>query len=146
MLNGLAAGIFIVDFSFHLVKAALCLFVPGGKALVFLVVVRLVLRHMGVLADAVLYQPCDDIQLIGQFRPFLFEGGGVEDRIPDKPKGLDDRVLVGESLVRRRYERRLYLIVGQVRRGAFLVTVLVVAPPDDLAVLVGAVPDLRAVP
>lgn len=55
------------------------LFIPGGEAFVFLVVVRLVLRHMGVLVDAVLNQPCDDVQFISQFCPFLFEGGGVKD-------------------------------------------------------------------
>ena len=136
----------VVDFCLYLVKAALCLFVPCGEALVFSVVIRLVLRHMGVLIDAVLNQPRDHIQFIGQFRLLLFEGRGVKDGIPDKAEGFDDRVLVGESLVCCRYERRLYLIVGQVRRGAFLAAVLVVAPPDDFAVLVGAVPDLRAVP
>lgn len=75
---------------------------------------------MGVPVNAVLYQPCHDVQLIGQFRFFLFKSGGVKDRSLDKVEGFDDRVLVGENLVCRRDERRLYLVLGQVRRGAFL--------------------------
>ena len=63
--------------------------------------------------------------------------------VSKKAKGLDNRVLVGESLVRRRDERHLYLVLGQVWCGAFFAAVLVVAPPDDLAVLVRAVPDFR---
>ena len=98
---------------------------------------------MCVLVDAVLNQSCDNVQLIGQFRFLLFKSGGVKDAVLDKAKGLDNRVLVGESLVRRRDKRHLYLVLGQVWCGAFFAAVLVVAPPDDLAVLVRAVPDLR---
>lgn len=44
-------------------------------------------------------------------------------------------------------ECHLYLILGQVRRGAFLLVFeLGVVLPDHPAVLVDAVPDLRAVP
>lgn len=50
----------------------------------------LVLRHMGVMVNAVLYQPCDDVQLIGQFRFFLFESGGVKDSVLDKAEGLNN--------------------------------------------------------
>ena len=46
---------------------------------VLLVVVSLVLRHMGVLVNSVLYQPCDYVQFIGQFRPLLFK----RERMPD---------------------------------------------------------------
>lgn len=132
MLDGFAAGILVVDFSLHLVKATLCFLIAGRERFVLFVVIRLVLRHMGVLVNAVLYQPCDDVQFIGQLRPFLFKSGGVKDRITDKAEGLDDRVLVGECLVCRPYKRRLDLVIRQMRRGAFLTTVFVVALPDDL--------------
>lgn len=88
MLDGFAAGILVVDFSLHLVKAALGFLIPGSERFALFVVVRLVLCPMGVLVNAVLYQPCNDVQFTGQFRPFLFKSGGVKDRIPDKAKCL----------------------------------------------------------
>lgn len=139
MLDGLAAGILVVDFSLHLVKAALCLFVAGSERFVFLVVVCLVLCHMGVLVDTVLYQPRDDVQLIGQLRFLPFKSGGVKGRVPDKAEGRYDRILVGEYLVCCPDERSLYLVLGRMRRGAFLAAVFVVASPDDLSVLFSSV-------
>lgn len=61
MPDGFSAEILVVDFSHHLVKAALGFLIAGGERFVLFVVIRLVLRHMGVLVDAVLYQPCDNI-------------------------------------------------------------------------------------
>lgn len=78
MLDGFAAGILVVDFSLHLVKAALGFLIPGSERFVLFVVISLVLRHMGVLVNAVLYQPCDNVQLIGKLRSFLFKSGCVE--------------------------------------------------------------------
>lgn len=142
MLDGLAAGMLVVDFCLNLIKATFCFLIPSGQAFVFPVVVCLVLCYMGVLVNAVLYQPCDNVQFISQFCFLLFKSGGVKDGVLDKTEGLDDRVLFSESPVCRRYERRLYLFLGQMRRGALLAAVLVVASPDDLTVFIGAVPDL----
>lgn len=66
MLNGFGAGILVVDFSLHCIQAALCFLIPGSERFVLFVVIRLVLRHMGVLVYAVLYQPGDDVQFIVQ--------------------------------------------------------------------------------
>lgn len=86
MLDGFAAGILVVDFSLHLAKAALGFLIPGSERFVLLVVVSLVLCNMGVLVNSVLYQPRNDVQFIGQFRPLLFKSGGVKSCVPDKRK------------------------------------------------------------
>ena len=73
MLDGFAAGILVMDFSLHLVKAPLCFLIPGSERFILFVVISLVLRYMGVLVNAVLYQSCDNVQLIGPFDTFLSE-------------------------------------------------------------------------
>ena len=54
-----------MDFFFYFIKAVLCFLIPGSEGFVLFVVISLVLRNMGVLVNAVLYQPCDDVKLIG---------------------------------------------------------------------------------
>ena len=55
MFDGFAAGILVVDFSLHRIKAALCFLIASSERFVLFGVIRLVLCHMGVLVDTVLY-------------------------------------------------------------------------------------------
>lgn len=83
LLDGFAAGILIVDLCFNSIESAFGFLVSGGEGFVFFVVICLALSDMGVLVDAVLYQPRNNIQLIGQLCFFLLKGGGVKDRMGD---------------------------------------------------------------
>lgn len=141
-----AAGILVVNLGSDHFKPVLCFFVPGGQILVFLVVIRLILHDVGVLVDAVLNESGDHVQLIGESIAFRLELRGVKDCVPDELEGFEDGFLVGEGLVCGAHESVLNLVVGQMRRGAFLAVVFVIALPDDFPVFVRALPDLGAVP
>lgn len=99
MLDRFMVGTLVVDFFFYFVKAALCFLIPSREGFVLFVVVNLVLRNMGVLVNAVLNQPCDDVKLIGQFCFLMFKSGCVKDRFLNNAKGVDDSVLIGERFI-----------------------------------------------
>lgn len=102
---------------------------------------------MGVFVNALLHQ-------IGNHGQFLFQGGRlgfqsacVECRKDCTDNRFNDRSLIGYKLIDRRNEQGLQFFIGKVRRGAFFFTIeFVVAAPDGLAVFVGRVPSLGAVP
>lgn len=110
-------------------------------------VFALILCDAGVLRDAFLDESRHRVHIDLQVCPFLHKRGGVEDRVLDGFKILDQRILFGDEDVHCFYEKAPYLILGDVRRSAFAIPVeFVVALPDDLSVLVIGVPHLRAVP
>ncbi len=112
-----------------------------------LVVGGLIQSDVGVFVDVLLDGVGDDLRFLQQPVPLGFLLGGIEEQRHHLASVGDDRILCGQQLVRRRKEGVLNLLVGQVRGAAALpAVVLVVALPDHPAVLVGRVPDLRAVP
>lgn len=146
VLDGLAAGILVMKLGGDRIEPFFCLVVAGGQAFEFLIVIRLILRDVGVLINAVLNEPGDDVQLIGKFIPLFFQRGGVKGSILDEMESFKNRLLIGEHLVCGANEGSFNLVVREMRRGAFLAVVLVVALPGDLAVFIGRVSNLRAVP
>ena len=87
------AGILVVDFFPNLVKAALRFFISGCERFVLFVVICLVLLHMGVLVDAVLYQPCDDVQLIK-----------IADKLPVTKQDFLAIKGIGDSFITKYYD------------------------------------------
>ena len=131
----------------QLITPALGFFVPADQRFVSLVVLGLVLSHPCVLGNQVVDRLGVDAQLLVQNPALLLQLRGVAQPILDGRELRDVKLPVRAQLVHQPDERGLHLILGQVRRlAAGLVFELGIALPDHSAVLVVAVPDLRAVP
>jgi hypothetical protein len=83
VLDPLAAGVLVVDGSRDFIEAGLCLFVPGAQGFVGFLVLGLVLGNVGVLVDAVLDLPGDEVYLSGELVFFPLQGGRVKGGILD---------------------------------------------------------------
>ena len=105
------------------------------------------MSHPCVLGNQVVHRLGVDAQLLVQ-NPALFpQRRGVAQPVLDGRELRDVKLPVRAQLVHQPDERGLHLILGQVRRlAAGLVFELMIALPDDPAVLVVAVPDHRPVP
>ena len=137
----------LVDLLDDRIALSLGILVPADQRVVALVVFFLVLRHPCIPSDQVRDGLGVDAQLLIQNPALLLQRRGVCQPILDGGELRDIKLPVGIELVRHPDERGLHLILGQVRRrAAGLVFELMIALPDDPAVLVATVPDLRAVP
>ena len=137
----------LIDLLDDCVALSLGIFIPADQRVVALVVFFLVLCHPGVPCDQVRDGLGVDAQLLVQNPALLLQRRGVGQPVLYGGELRDVELPIGIELVYHPDERGLHLILGQVRRrAAGLVFELMIALPDDPAVLVVAVPDHRPVP
>ena len=119
---------------------------PVHQRVVAFLVICLIEGNMGVFFDAVLDQTSDYVDLRVQSIELLLKVIGGQMGLQYFVVDGDDSVLGVDHLVGGPEEDILQLILCERRRGAFLSFKLVIALPDDPAILVIGVPDLRPVP
>ena len=137
----------LIDLLHDGIAFVLGLFIPADKCIVSLVVFLLVLRHPGVPGDQVVHRLGVDAKLLVQNPAFLLQRRGITEPVLYGGELRNVEFPVRIELIYHSDKRGLDLILGQMRRlAAGPVFEFVVALPDHAAVLVVAVPDLRAVP
>lgn len=104
---------------------------------------HLVECDMSIFVDALLDEVGNHRHFAFQFSLFCFEGGKVECSVEGCRENRDNRILLADQLINRRYEHRFDVLLRQVRGGALLISVkFVIALPDYTAVLAVGVPNL----
>lgn len=137
VLDACLVGLRSADLVVQFVNPGFELLVALDQGIVLLLVVSLVLGYMRILVDGLL----DRIGDGGRFDQKVVTLGFQVFCVEEEPQHLssigDNFRLCGEKLIRGRQEGCLDLIVCEVWGGAVLVAVvLVIALPDDVAVLV----------
>ena len=129
----------------QLLDPGLCFFIPFYQPVVPGEVFILILCHAAVFVDAALDQLHHDFQLLQQLPCLLVDVAAVGQLCLHQPAILDQPIPVRQKLAVCFEEFRLDIFLRQVRSAAFVFTFeLVIALPDYPAILVRAVPDLRA--
>ena len=145
-LDLLASGLPVGDLLGQHLLAGLGGVEPVHQRVVAFLVICLIEGNMGVFFDAVLDQTSDYVDLRVQSIKLLLKVIGGQMGLQYFVVDGDDSVLGVDHLVGGPEEDILQLILCERRRGAFLSFKLVIAMPDDPAILVIGVPDLRPVP
>ena len=145
-LDLLASGLPVGDLLGQHLLAGLGGVEPVHQRVVAFLVICLIEGNMGVFFDAVLDQTSDYVDLRVQSIKLLLKVIGGQMGLQYFVVDGDDSVLGVDHLVGGPEEDILQLILCERRRGAFLSFKLVIALPDDPAILVVGMPDLRPVP
>lgn len=133
ILNAGPLGLHLMDFICDRVQSGLGLLESFGQAVVAFLVFGLVEGNVCVFVDALLNHVGDHLRLLLEFFLLPLQVGGVKEQGHHFPAIRDDCILGGQQLVRRRQERLLDDVIGQVRSATMLVAVeFVIALPDDL--------------
>lgn len=119
---------------------------PVHQRVVAFLIIRLIEGNMGVFLDAILDQTGDHVDFGIQSIKFLLQVIGSQMGLQYFVVDGDNPVLGVDHLVGGPEEDVLQLDLSERRCGAFFSLELVIALPDDSAILVVRMPDLRPVP